>query len=70
MKIEQVRRTHEATWNWITGQPATRTTETDYAGVSGTTDHAARPTRAIPGEFVILEGQKIPSYKDYGAKTD
>jgi hypothetical protein len=70
MKIEQFRRTHEATWNWITGQPSTKTAETDYAGQSGTTDHAARPTRAIPGEFVIMETGTTPSYKDYSKKTD
>lgn len=69
MKIEQFRRTHESTWNWITGQPATVTTETDYAGQSGTTDHAARPSRSVPGELVILEGTTVPTYKDYSAKT-
>lgn len=32
-------------------------------------DHAAAPTRAIPGELVYKLGQPVPVMADYSAKT-
>lgn len=57
-----------AGWNYTTGRPLTTpTAQLDSFG----NDDAARPSRALPGEFVIKESnKKAPSYKDYPAKTD
>lgn len=68
-KREQVRSLHQSVWNWVTGQAGTTTVTVDYDGVSGTTDHAANPTRTVPGELVVLETGKTPTYFDYTAKT-
>lgn len=57
-----------AGWNYVTGRPLTTpTAQNDSFG----NDDAARPTRSIPGEFIIKESNKrAPSMKDYAAKTD
>lgn len=57
-----------AGWNYVTGRPLTTpTVQLDSFG----TDDAARPSRTLPGEFVIKESNKrAPSMKDYPAKTD
>lgn len=57
-----------AGWNYVTGKPLTTpTVQLDSFG----NDDAARPTRTLPGEFVIKESNKrAPSMKDYPAKTD
>ncbi len=41
------------------------TTNTTFAD-----DHAAAPTRAVPGEFVYKTGSKIPVQADYVARTN
>lgn len=68
-RTEQYRTLHQSVWDWTTGTAGTTSVTLDYAGISGTTDHAARPTRLVPGELVILETGKTPTYKDYAAKT-
>lgn len=68
-KIEQVRTLKQSTWNWITGQATTNTVEINYAGISGTTDNAARPSRSVPGELVYMETGYTPTQADYSAKT-
>lgn len=53
-------------WNIYTGEwgsPPTATTE------SPGDDHAATPTRTIPGEFTYKLGQPIPVNDDYKAKN-
>jgi hypothetical protein len=57
-----------AGWNYVTGRPLTTpTAQSDSFG----NDDAARPSRSIPGEFIIKESNKrAASMKDYSAKTD
>jgi hypothetical protein len=63
----RVRRIVTAGWNYATGQPLSAPTAADD---SFGQDDAARPTRALPGEFVIKESNKrAASLKDYPAKT-
>ena len=38
-------------------------------GSAASSDSAAKPTRAIPGEFVMLETGAIPTQKDYSAEN-
>ncbi len=68
---ETTRTLHASVWSWVTGSASTKTVTLDWAGVVSTdsTDHAARPTRAIPGEFTYLETGKTPTLADYPAKT-
>jgi hypothetical protein len=70
-KVESYRTLHQSSWDRTTGVAGTQTTTLDWAGVVSTdsTDHAARPTRTVPGEFTILETGKHASNKDYPAKT-
>lgn len=70
-KRETYRTLHASSWNWVTGVAATKTLTLDWAGVVATdsTDHAARPTRAVPGELTYLETGKTPTNADYPAKT-
>ena len=57
-----------AGWNYVTGRFLTTPTESND---SFGTDDASRPSRAIPGEFVIHQGfgAGAPTQKDYRAKT-
>ena len=43
-----------------------------YVNIDGgaTIDHAARPTRKLPGEFVLMETGKKATYKDYEEKKN
>lgn len=67
----------EGQWNIFSGvfDPAiTSTTDNfwsaqDGSGSSSSTDDAAAPTRAVPGEFVYKLGQPSPVSGDYPAKT-
>lgn len=68
-KREQVRTLRQSSWNLVTGAAATNTVEVHYAGVSGITDHAARPSRAVPGELTIMETGNSATDSDYSAKT-
>lgn len=53
-------------WNYATGAITGSSISDDNFGQ----DHAARPTRAIPGEFVYMGGNKgVPNQADYSAKT-
>ena len=55
-----------AGWNYVTGQPlSTPTVTTDSFG----NDEAARPTRAIPGEFVYDKGAPLPTQANYTAES-
>lgn len=58
---------HIVSWNYATGEPTydSPAVTTDSFG----TDDAARPTRAIPGEFVYKGGSNTPVNANYGAKT-
>lgn len=80
---EKVRTTRTTTairagqWNIYTGKWTTNPTTAvdafwDNAGntTSATsTDHAASPTRAVPGELVYMTGKKAPVLNDYKSKT-
>lgn len=57
-----------AGWNYVTGRPLTTpTAQSDSFG----NDDAARPSRAVPGEFIIKKNNSPdPSMMDYSAKTD
>lgn len=57
-----------AGWNYATGRPLTTpTAQSDSFG----NDDAARPSRAVPGEFVIKKNNSPEaSMMDYPAKTD
>lgn len=70
-RTEKYRTLHQSSWVWTTGKATTATVTLDWAGVVATdsTDHAARPTRAVPGEFTYLETGKTPTNADYPAKT-
>lgn len=48
-----------------------QTTDTDKAADArvSSTDHAANPTAATPGELVYRTGKKLPVQDDYKAKT-
>lgn len=56
-----------AGWNYVTGRPLS---EPGVTNTSFGNDDSARPTRAIPGEFVWLETGQTPTQKDYSSKTD
>lgn len=63
-----------AGWNYVTGQfLSTPSTQTDSFG----SDHAARPTRAVPGELQYTDHSMarsgtaaVPKLADYEAKTN
>ena len=70
---ENRRSYHITSWNYVTGA-ATKAGDTNDDFL---TDHAARPTRAIPGEFVYTDhgmaksgSLAVPLQDDYDAKTN
>ena len=74
-KLEAIRTRQQraAGWNYVTGQLLSTPSVTNdtFKSIDGTgnIDQAARPTRAIPGEFVYLTASKTPVQKDYPART-
>lgn len=67
-KKESARRLTITSWNY-------RTNAATKAGTSGDSssfgqDHAARPTNAVPGEFVMQVGAPTPTQYDYKPKTN
>jgi hypothetical protein len=72
-RSEKDRRTKLGGISWViaTGDnhPTFSYTRTD-ALTTFSQDEAARPTRAIPGEFVFRDGSPTPSQKDYPARTN
>lgn len=84
-KLETVRTLRTTTairnnkWNeysgeWEAGFPTGVVDEFwDVAASTGSatsTDQAAAPTRAVPGELVYLQGSVVPKLDDYKAKTN
>lgn len=69
----RTRQQRAAGWNYVTGQllSTPSVTADTFKAIDGTSniDHAARPTRAVPGEFVYLTAAKTPVQKDYPART-
>lgn len=75
---ESARRLHITSWNYATGvatKGGSAGASYDYVNIGTTThiDHAAHPTRAIPGELTVtdhhLARDATPTNKDYPAKT-
>lgn len=60
-------------WNYVTGRLLNTPTPTNdtFKSIDGgaIVDQAARPSRAVPGEFVYLTASKTPVQKDYPAKN-
>lgn len=70
----RTRKVVTAGWNYVTGQPLTTPS---MSNDSFGQDDAARPTRAIPGEFVFTDrglaksgALAVPLVTDYPAKTN
>ncbi len=63
----RTRRIVLAGWNYATGAALSApTVAVDSFGA----DHAATPSRSVPGEFVYLQTGKTPVQADYPAKTN
>lgn len=73
--IESIRTTGDRAvgWNYVTGALlSTPSVSNDtFKSIDGgaVVDQAARPTKAVPGEFVYLTASKTPVQKDYPAKN-
>lgn len=69
----RTRQQRAAGWNYVTGQllstPSVTNDTFKSIDSSGNIDQAARPTRAVPGEFVYLTASKTPVQKDIPART-
>jgi len=61
-----------AGWNFVTGQfltdPGVQLDVWHTPGPGTIPDDAARPTRAVPGEFTFMEGGKLPVDHEYEEK--
>lgn len=74
-KLEAIRTRQQraAGWSYVTGQllSVPSVTNDTFKSIDGTgnIDQAARPTRAVPGEFVYLTASKTPIQRDYPART-
>jgi len=63
--IESRRTIHISDWSYITGAATITGVTNDSFG----SDNAARPTRSIPGELVVMRTGKTPTQSDYAEKT-
>lgn len=64
-KVETMRGVNITSWDYVTGAATIANVSVDAFG----NDHAARPTRAVPGEYVFMETGKTPAQNDYPVKT-
>lgn len=70
--IENIKTTFLTTLSWtssIDGQPVYTLTKSDQS-LSFGTDDEARSNMASPGELVYLANGKVPTQKDYPARTN
>ena len=72
------RRLDEESWDYVTGAVTKGSNAGDLVtfidplvagGATDALDSAAHPTYAVPGEFVYMEGNLIPTQADYPART-
>lgn len=67
-KTESTRRLSITSWSYTTHVATKGGTAGDSSSFGA--DHAARPTNAIPGEFVTQTGSPTPTQNDYKPRTN